>query len=444
LALDTKYRPLNYSDVLGQESTVEILKRIVVEGHGFHQSYVFCGLHGGGKTTLGRILSRALLCESPISGEPCNECTSCVAILERGNNECFIELDAATKSGKADITKITEDVTYSTFSGKRRVYLFDEAHQLSKQALDAMLKPMEDNVHGSEDKQLICIFCTTEPSKMRSTIFSRCAPAFVIKSVPPDLIAKRLAYVCDSEGISYDLHALEVIATITDCHIRDALKTVEGVSMLGAVNMDNVTKYLRLDSNYLALELLESFSDPEPKRAIEIASRISSEMSPTSAYERVSEAALYAYHLGIGVGGVPIYWDSKRLMHVYNNLGTKLLNIASTFSNPPRRPGHATLSVDVAMLYANRGVHTTNLVASVVLNPSPSGRIPNEGAPPPRSTVPSSDVDYSAYGIHVDNRAVRRSQSTPPTKVSDDTSSSALFRAVLAHELSELTHGKGH
>ena len=185
MALDTKYRPTKYSDVLGQEASAIVLKQFVKEGMGFHQSYVFCGQHGSGKTTLGRILARALLCTTPNEGEPCDECHSCQTLLDGGAHESFEELDAATKSGKSDLSRIIEDVTYSTFSGNRRIYLFDESHRLSKQALDALLKPMEDNVPGTEDKKLVCIFCTTEPEKMRNTIFSRCAPAFVIRAVPP-------------------------------------------------------------------------------------------------------------------------------------------------------------------------------------------------------------------------------------------------------------------
>jgi len=126
MALDTRYRPQTYGDVLGQEATVSILKQFVVEGRGFHQSYVFCGQHGSGKTTLGRILARALLCESPVDGAPCDQCSSCQTFLSGDTHECFEELDAATKSGKADLARIIEDVSYSTVSGKRRIYLFDE------------------------------------------------------------------------------------------------------------------------------------------------------------------------------------------------------------------------------------------------------------------------------------------------------------------------------
>ena len=236
MALDTKYRPSSYEDVLGQESAVTVLRQFVKEKRGFHQSYVFCGQHGSGKTTLGRLLARALLCEDPKEGDPCNRCTSCRVFLEGGTHENFEEMDAASKSGKGDLQKIIEDVSYSTFSGKRRIYLFDESHRLSKQALDVLLKPMEDSIEGTEEKQLVCIFCTTEPEKMRSTIFSRCAPAFVIRAVSPHGIAERLALVCDQEGIEYDPEVLPLIAEVTECHIRDALKTVEGISMLGRLS----------------------------------------------------------------------------------------------------------------------------------------------------------------------------------------------------------------
>jgi len=236
VSLDTRYRPRSYADVLGQEGTVQILRQYVRSGAGFHQSYLFAGPWGSGKTTLGRILARSLLCAAPVDGGPCDSCPSCRSILEGGSSENFFEIDAATNSGKDSVRKIVEEIQYSTFSGKRRLYLFDESHRLTLDALDALLKPMEDTVPGGEDKSLVCIFCTTEPEKMRATILSRCAPAFVIKPVVPDQIGSRLAQICDSEGIAYEREALTLIGELTECHIRDALKAVEGVSMLGPVS----------------------------------------------------------------------------------------------------------------------------------------------------------------------------------------------------------------
>ena len=123
----------------------------------------------------------------------------------------------------------------------------DESHRLSKDALDALLKPLEDEIDGTGEKKLICIFCTTEPEKMRPTILSRCSPTFVVETLKPDQIAEHLAMICGKEGISFEPDALKIIAEMTECHVRDAIKAVEGVSMLGSVNRSNVQSYLHLE-----------------------------------------------------------------------------------------------------------------------------------------------------------------------------------------------------
>ena len=137
MSLDTKYRPRTYSDVLGQRETVTILKQYVSSGAGFHQSYLFAGPFGSGKTTLARVLARALLCSSPVEGEPCDRCTSCTSILNGGTSPDFFEIDAATNSGKESVRRIVDEIQYSTFSGKRKLYLLDESHRLSTDAPQA-------------------------------------------------------------------------------------------------------------------------------------------------------------------------------------------------------------------------------------------------------------------------------------------------------------------
>jgi len=124
MSLDTKYRPTTFNEVLGQSSTIKVLRRFVSSGLGFHQSYLFAGPFGSGKTTLGRILGRLLLCEAPVEGNPCDACSSCRSLLDRGTSDSLIEIDAATNSGKAEIKKIVEEIEYSTFSGRKRIYLF--------------------------------------------------------------------------------------------------------------------------------------------------------------------------------------------------------------------------------------------------------------------------------------------------------------------------------
>ena len=457
MALDTRYRPLNYADVLGQESTVEVLRQFVREGRGFHQSYVFCGQHGSGKTTLGRILARALLCEAPADGEPCNACGSCRSIIETGTSECFVELDAATKSGKGDVTKITEEVTYSTFSGKRRIYLFDEAHQLSKQALDALLKPMEDTAHGTDDKLLICIFCTTEPGKMRSTIFSRCAPAFVIRAVTPEGIAERLVTVCEAEGITYEKEALVTVAALTECHIRDALKTVEGVAMLGGVTKQTVSQYLRLDANETVLDLLLAVGRRDTAACVRFADTLSTSLSPSTAYERLAEACMVVYRHRLGVAPPPSYWNRERVTEVSGSLGDAILHVAATFSDPPRRPALASLALDVAQacfaLSGNPIVHRVPieivsapalappLVAPVAVN-SRVGNVASIDTPrpaPPAPPAPTAAPHETPNGVYIDPRAVRRATSMEGTSPARPLSlSPALFRDALATRLSEL------
>lgn len=353
MALDTKYRPTRFEDVIGQENTVRVLREFVRRGTGFHQSYLFYGGHGSGKTTLGRILARALLCESPQDGNPCDACVSCRSILDRGSSECFIEVDAATNSGKDDVRRIVETLQYDTFSGKRRIYLFDESHRLSKDALDALLKPMEDTAPGSDDKLLICIFCTTEPERMRMTILSRCAPAFGIRRVTPEGIADRLAYVCQQEDIAYERQALVLIAEAVECHIRDALKAVEGVANLGGVTADNVRSYLRLNANPLYLKVL-AFLGFDLPRVIATATELQQIVSPAVAYERLAEAAMLAYRTNLGVGKPPSYWPANQVAKLGQVQGEHLLRFAETFASRPSHPTPAMLECDLARLHHMR------------------------------------------------------------------------------------------
>lgn len=456
---------MRYADVLGQESATAVLRQFVKEGKGFHQSYVFCGQHGSGKTTLGRILARALLCEAPVDGEPCDQCPSCAILIEGRTHECFEELDAASKSKKEDLARIVEDVSYSSFSGRRRIYLFDEAHRLSKQALDVLLKPMEDAVSGSEEKQLVVIFCTTEPEKMTSTIFSRCAPAFVIRTVSAEGIANRLAMVCQQEGISAELDALVTIAELSECHIRDALKTVEGVSMLGPITRDSVFGYLQLGANDLALDLLLALGTDLPK-AIEIAGRLSIDVSPSAAYERMSEAAMSAYRVHLGVGKASSQWNSEKLSALATR-GSALLGITARFATPPHRPTKHTLVLDVGTTHhlLGAGVAPTKMATATVefvagavptqlpevQAPQPKLEAPPEvkkstTAPPvttSRGTLPSNAKEpHTSGGVWIDPRAIGRGPAPPPTEsTQEDHLSVVVFRDLVNHHLRDLKRG---
>lgn len=449
MALDTKYRPRRYEDVLGQDATVDILREFVRSGAGFHQGYLFCGPHGNGKTTLGRILARALLCENPQDGNPCDECGSCRSLLEKGSSECFAEMDAATKSGKANILQLTEELEYSTFSGKRRIYLFDEAHQLSRQALDALLKPMEEFVPGTQDKQLVCIFCTTEPEKMRNTVFSRCAPAFTIRVNAPEVIAKRLSYVCEQEGIPFEADALVTIAEVTECHIRDALMAVEAVGKLGSVDAANLDRYFRLDVNETLLKML-AYIGSDVAKAMALVEEVCQAIAPTSAYSRLTEAAMMAYKVRLGVSKPPAHLNAKFVEKIGELHGDYLLAFANCFASRVRHPTASMLALDLARLHQVRSgagvpqaqpaptppaspsaptTATPENAQSGAGEPQSGSEVPANGTSPESSENPAPStgnvetepVDQgappaatataayeTAGGIHIDPRAVKK------------------------------------
>jgi DNA polymerase-3 subunit gamma/tau len=369
MSLDTKYRPINFADVLGQENTVKILRQFIASKTGFRQSYLFAGAYGGGKTTTARILARGLLCDNPTpEGDPCDQCPTCLSLINNGSAIDFIEFDAATHSGKADILKITEDLDYASFSGKRKIYLIDESHSLSKEALDGLLKPLEENIVGTLDKKLVCIFCTTEPEKMRATILSRCAPTFIIRPVDPEIVAKRLEMICQKENLEYDFEMLRLIAEMTECHIRDALKAIEGVSMLGAINKENVMGYLHLDMHGLYLDLLENIS-LDMNKAMLVAKEILTRVSPVTCYEKLAEISLLIYQMTIGSVKAPSYWDANRLTQIGDKLGVSLLGYASRFASRPARPSESMLLCDIGQLHFG-GV--SGNPATIVYMPAPT------------------------------------------------------------------------
>ena len=355
MSFDTKYRPVKFSDVMGQDSIIRILRRFIATGTGLRQSYLFAGPFGSGKTTLGRIMARALLCEHPTpEGDPCDQCESCQSLIESNTSFDFVEVDAATNSGKDEIRKVIEEIQYSSFSGRRRIYLFDEAHRLSTGALDALLKPLEEDVPGSSDKRLVCIFCTTEPESMKATIFSRCAPIFVIQPVSPEGIAKRLAYICQQENIPYDEVMLQTIAEITECHIRDAIKAVEGVALLGGVTHENVTSYLHLDLNDTYLDILEAIGRDLPT-AIKISQGVLNRVSPATAYGKLTDICVLAYQVHISAIKPPAFWDRERLKALGVTHGETLLAMAERFANRPSHPTPSMLSCDLACLHHGGG-----------------------------------------------------------------------------------------
>jgi DNA polymerase III subunit gamma/tau len=332
MSLDTKYRPIRYSDVVGNEGVVKVLKGIVSSGRGRSSSYIFAGLWGGGKTTLSRILARALVCDAPVGGEPCDECFNCKSALG-GVSDAIVEFDAASKSTKGDIQGLLESLEYSSFSGKRRVYIIDEAHAIGSSAADALLKSLEENVIGSDsEKKMVCIFCTTEVEKIRGAIKSRCAPVFTIKPSTVGEIANRMEYICRMEGVTLvERRAIEIIAEMNEGHIRDCLKSLEGVIAMGGVTVDMVRKYLHMDRNDGVCDILLSSSGGE------MISRVKEMLltTPVSVlYEKLIDCSMVTFGLMNGVKIGVERWEEKKLREIGVKVGVeKLMGIVESLGS---------------------------------------------------------------------------------------------------------------
>ena len=218
-ALYRKYRPKTFSDVVGQEHITETLKNELSEGKTVH-AYLFTGTRGTGKTSCAKILAKAVNCLSPQKGDPCLECEACLGI-ENGENTDIVEIDAASNNGVDNIRELRERVNFTPASSRYRVYIIDEVHMLSPGAFNALLKTLEE-----PPPHVIFILATTEVHKLPATILSRCQ-RFDFRRIDSAVIAARIGFVAEKEGISITDGAANLIAAAADGGMRDALSMLD-------------------------------------------------------------------------------------------------------------------------------------------------------------------------------------------------------------------------
>ena len=218
-ALYRKWRPAAFDEVKGQDHIVTTLRNQMLSGRIGH-AYLFCGTRGTGKTSIAKIFARAVNCEHPVNGSPCNQCPSCRSILE-GSSMNVVEIDAASNNGVENIREIREQVQYPPTDGRYRVYIIDEVHMLSIGAFNALLKTLEE-----PPSYVIFILATTEAHKIPITILSRCQ-RYDFKRISLDTIAKRLKELTDTEQIDMEDRALRYVAKAADGSMRDALSLLD-------------------------------------------------------------------------------------------------------------------------------------------------------------------------------------------------------------------------
>ena len=218
-ALYRKFRPATFEEVKGQDHIVTTLKNQIQAGRIGH-AYLFCGTRGTGKTTVAKILAKAVNCEHPLDGSPCNECSSCQAI-QAGTSTNVIEIDAASNNGVDNIREIREEVSYRPTQGRYKVYIIDEVHMLSTGAFNALLKTLEE-----PPEYVIFILATTEVNKIPVTILSRCQ-RYDFKRITIDTIAGRLMELMQKEGVEAEERAVRYVAKAADGSMRDALSLLD-------------------------------------------------------------------------------------------------------------------------------------------------------------------------------------------------------------------------
>ncbi|EDU38990.1 DNA polymerase III, subunit gamma and tau [Clostridium sporogenes ATCC 15579] len=263
-ALYREWRPRTFKEVVGQKHITVTLKNQVIEKRIAH-AYLFCGTRGTGKTSTAKILSKAVNCLNPKDGEPCNECEICNKI-NSGTLMDVIEMDAASKRKLEDIKEVIENVKYPPQEGKNKVYIMDEVHMLTQEAVNAFLKTLEE-----PPSNVIFILATTDPQKLPITILSRCQ-RFDFRRIRNEEIFERLRSIVSEQGIYADDKSLNLIARMSDGAMRDALSILDQVISTGdgKVEYDQVLDMLGLVTNENLLIITNSIIEKDVEKSMRI------------------------------------------------------------------------------------------------------------------------------------------------------------------------------
>ncbi len=263
-ALYRKYRPQSFDDVVGQLSVTQTLKNQLVNGRLSH-AYLFTGTRGTGKTTCAKILAKAVNCEAPVDGNPCNCCSACRSI-DSGACVDVLEIDAASNNGVDNVRTLRDDAIYLPAEVKKRVYIIDEVHMLSMSAFNALLKIIEE-----PPEHLVFILATTELHKVPATILSRCQ-RFSFRRILPEDIVDRLNYIAYCEHIDLEPEASTFLARLADGGLRDAVSLLDqcASAAASAVTTEEVCRILGLAGTRQTAQMLRSIAAHDTAATLQI------------------------------------------------------------------------------------------------------------------------------------------------------------------------------
>ena len=261
-AIYRRWRPLTFDDVVGQKHITQTLKNQIMNSSTAH-AYLFCGTRGTGKTSTAKILARAVNCENPQNGNPCNECSVCRGLLDESILD-VIELDGASKNKVENIREIIDDVMFLPSVAKKKVYIIDEVHMVTQQAFNALLKTLEE-----PPAHVMFILATTELNKVPITVLSRCQQ-FDFRRITNKDITERMGEILTADGYTYDDSALSLIAELGDGSMRDSLSVLD--KCVGAVDshlsFDTVTDVTGIANNDALYDLAHSVAVGNTKDAL--------------------------------------------------------------------------------------------------------------------------------------------------------------------------------
>lgn len=270
-ALYRKYRPQTFDDVVGQSAVTQTLKNQLLSGHMSH-AYLFTGSRGTGKTSCARILAKAVNCQNPQQGNPCNCCDACRSI-DAGTCMDVLEIDAASNNGVDNVRDLRDDAVYTPSEVKKRVYIIDEVHMLSTSAFNALLKIIEE-----PPEHLLFVLATTELHKVPATILSRCQ-RFSFRRISQEDIASRLQYVSYQENIDLDDSAAKVLSRMSDGGMRDALSLLDqcASATVGELNAQRVYACLGIAGEQSCGEMMERIAQHDTRGVLTLFDRLYAE-----------------------------------------------------------------------------------------------------------------------------------------------------------------------
>ena len=285
-----RWRSRTFDEIKGQDAITASFKNQIMTGRIGH-AYLFCGTRGTGKTSVAKILARAVNCEHPIDGNPCNECPSCQAIL-RESSMNVVEMDAASNNGVDDIRQIRDKIQYPPVDGRYKVYIIDEVHMLSQSAFNAFLKTLEE-----PPSYVIFILATTEPNKIPITILSRCQ-RYDFKRITTDTIAARLREISDAENIQVSDEALHYIARSGDGSMRDAVSLLDQCSAFQfdrRIEYEDALSILGAVDTAVFSDLVRALSKKDVKTGLQLVAEVIDQGRELSQF--VSDFVMYARNM---------------------------------------------------------------------------------------------------------------------------------------------------